>query len=314
MDKRIIDIIVPCYNEEDNVKLLFEETEKVAKAMPDCQFHYIFINDGSTDGTLDEIKALASTWEHVNYIALSRNFGKEAAMYAGLRNSHGDYAAIMDADLQHPPALLLEMMDQIRETGCDCCAARRVTRKGEPRIRSFCARMFYKIMNRYSDIDIVDGAVDFRLMSRQMVKAIASMNENQRFSKGIFAWVGFNTEWIEFENVDRISGESKWSMISLIKYAVDGFIDFTTSPLKYLGLFGGIITAGSALYLVIEIIKTLVEGKDTPGYASILCLILFFGGLTVMILSIIGEYMGRIYMESKGRPVYIERETDLDED
>ena len=314
MDNITIDIIVPCYNEENNVRLLLQETEKVAQEMTDCQLHYIFVDDGSTDGTLDEIKELAATNKRINYIALSRNFGKEAAMYAGIRNSRGNYAAIIDADLQHPPSLLLGMMDRIRETGCDCCAARRVTRKGEPKIRSLCARMFYKIMNHYSDIDIVDGAVDFRLMSRQMVKAIASINENQRFSKGLFAWVGFNTEWIEFENVDRISGESKWNMLSLMKYAVDGFIDFTTSPLKYLGLFGGIITVGSALYLIIEIIKTLVEGKDTPGYASILCLILFFGGLTVMILSIIGEYMGRIYMESKGRPVYIERETDLDEE
>jgi len=235
-------------------------------------------------------------------------------MYAGLRASCGDFAVIMDADLQHPPELIAEMVRVIEATGCDSCAARRVSRKGEPAIRSFFARSFYKIMNRYSDIEIVDGAVDFRMMSRRMVKAIVSMPETQRFSKGIFAWVGFETRWIEFENVKRISGESKWSLWSLMKYAVDGFIDFAASPLKFAGVFGSVTAAGAAVYLIVEVLKTLIAGKDTPGYASTICLILFFGGVITTILSIMGEYIGRMYMETKRRPIYIEKESNVDED
>ena len=235
-------------------------------------------------------------------------------MYAGLRASRGDLAVIMDADLQHPPQLIAQMIEIIEETGCDSCAARRVSRKGEPHIRSFFARAFYKIMHRYSDIEIIDGAVDFRMMKKNVVKAIVSMPENQRFSKGIFAWVGFDTRWIEFENVQRISGESKWSVWSLTKYAVEGFIDFAASPLKFVGVFGGVTALGSLIYLIIEILKTLIIGKDTPGYASTICLILFFGGLITLVLSVMGEYIGRMYMETKGRPVYIEKESNIDED
>ena len=249
-------------------------------------------------------------------ISFSRNFGKEAAMYAGLKaagDRRTDYAVIIDADLQHPPQLIKDMIRITEETGCDSCAARRVTRKGEPRIRSVFARAFYKIMNRYSDIEIIDGAVDFRLMNSKMIKAIVGMPENQRFSKGIFAWVGFHTEWIEFENVKRLSGESKWSVWSLTKYAIAGFLDFAASPLKAVGVFGGITSVGAAIYLIIEILKTLIMGIDVPGYASIICLILFFGGLITAVLSIMGEYIGRMYMETKGRPIYIEKESDLDE-
>ena len=314
MKMRQIDIIVPCYNEEKNIANLYGETNKAVADIADCRFCYIFVDDGSSDGTLAEIRKLAAASDDVKYISLSRNFGKEAAMYAGIRNAKGDMTLIMDADLQHPPALIPEMIARMDKTGCDCCAARRVTRKGEPRIRSFCARMFYKLMNRYSDIDLADGAVDFRLMSRRMVKAICSMPERQRFSKGIFAWVGFDTEWIEFENVKRMAGESKWSAFGLVKYALDGFLDFAASPLKIVGAFGCVVTVGAALYFIIEIVKTLVMGKDIPGYASLLCLILFFGGLSVAILSLLGEYMGRIYMETKGRPVYIEKESNIDED
>lgn len=237
-------------------------------------------------------------------------------MYAGLRASErngADLAVIMDADLQHPPHLIADMLHIMEETGCDSCAARRVSRKGEPRIRSACARAFYKLMNRYSDIEIVDGAVDFRLMSRKMVKAIVSMPETQRFSKGIFAWVGFDTRWIEFENITRITGESKWSAWGLFKYAIAGFIDFAASPLKFTGVFGGLTAAGSAVYLIAEILKTLIMGKDTPGYASTICLILFFGGLITAILSLMGEYIGRMYLETKQRPVYIEKESNIEE-
>lgn len=314
-DKKLktIDIIVPCYNEGQNVYAFMEAAARAVSSVRGYSFSYIFIDDGSTDDTLDKIKALADR-EPVRFISFSRNFGKEAAMYAGLRASKGDFAVIIDADLQHPPELIAEMIKTVEETGCDSCAARRVSRKGEPRLRSIFARAFYKIMNRYSDIEIIDGAVDFRLMNRRMVKAIVSMPENQRFSKGIFAWVGFDTRWIEFENVKRISGESKWSVWSLTKYAVDGFIDFAASPLKFVGVFGGVTAAGAAVYFIIEILKTLIVGKDTPGYASTICLILFFGGLITAILSLMGEYIGRMYMETKGRPVYIEKETNIDED
>lgn len=321
-DTKTIDIIVPCYNEEDNVEKFFYAVREVEKLIEGYSFNYIFIDDGSSDGTLDVIKKIADRMvadvTSVKYISFSRNFGKEAAMFAGLKTSAkggSDYAVIIDADLQHPPALIKDMIARMEEVeGCDCVAARRVSRKGEPKIRSAFARAFYRIMNRYSDIEIVDGEVDFRLMSHRMVKAIASMPETQRFSKGIFAWVGFKTEWIEFENVKRFSGESKWTVWGLTKYAIDGFIDFADSPLKFLGAFGGVVAAGSGIYFVIEIIKTIVMGKDTPGYASTICLILFFGGIIIAILGLIGEYIGRMYLETKCRPVYVEKESNIDEE
>ncbi len=332
---RTIDIIVPCYNEGQNIDAFFEEMQRVlAKISGDDApalaynyvFRYIFVDDGSSDDTLKKIRALAERMVEdvtaVKYISFSRNFGKEAAMFAGLQASAGvrgagekpgDYAVLMDADLQHPPALVRDMIVRLEETGCDSVAARRVSRKGEPKIRSVFARTFYRIMNRYCDIEIVDGAVDFRLMSRKMVRAVVNMPETQRFSKGIFAWVGFETEWIEFENIRRMSGESKWSVWGLTKYAVDGFIDFAVSPLKYVGVFGGIVSVGSGIYLIAEILKTLILGKDTPGYASTICLILFFGGIVIAILGLIGEYIGRMYLETKGRPVYVEKESNIDD-
>ena len=319
-DIKTVDIIVPCYNEEQNIEAFYRRTRQVEESLEGCSFSYIFVDDGSTDGTLETIKKLCQEAGErvvsIKYISFSRNFGKEAAMYAGIRasaGSSGDLAVIIDADLQHPPEMIGNMLGIMEETGCDCVAARRVSRKGEPKIRSLLARGFYKIMNRYSDISIADGAVDFRLMKKAMVKAIASMPETQRFSKGIFAWVGFDTEWIEFENVKRLSGESKWTVWGLTKYAVDGFIDFADYPLKVLGAFGGVTAAGSALYLVFEIIKTLVMGKDTPGYASTICLILFFGGIIIAMLGLLGEYIGRMYLETKGRPVYVEKESNIDD-
>lgn len=319
-DIKTVDIIVPCYNEEQNIEAFYRRTRQVEESLEGCSFSYIFVDDGSTDGTLETIKKLCQEAVErvvsIKYISFSRNFGKEAAMYAGIRasaGSSGDLAVIIDADLQHPPEMIGDMLGIMEETGCDCVAARRVSRKGEPKIRSLLARGFYKIMNRYSDISIADGAVDFRLMKKAMVKAIASMPETQRFSKGIFAWVGFDTEWIEFENVKRLSGESKWTVWGLTKYAVDGFIDFADYPLKVLGAFGGVTAAGSALYLAFEIIKTLVMGKDTPGYASTICLILFFGGVIIAMLGLLGEYIGRMYLETKGRPVYVEKESNIDD-
>ena len=319
-----IDVIVPCYNEECSLDSFCKESGRVFSGISGYAFHYIFIDDGSNDGTLEKIRGLAAAAEasadsekcvpEVSYISFSRNFGKEAAMYAGLEASHGDFAVIMDADLQHPPQLIEKMIRIMEETGCDSCAARRVNRKGEPKIRSAFARAFYKLMNRYSDIEIVDGAVDFRLMNRRMVKAIVRMPERQRFSKGIFAWVGFDTQWIEFENVKRIAGESKWTLWGLVKYAMDGFIDFAEAPLKFVGVFGGPTTVCSAVYFLIEFLKTVIIGKDIPGYASTICLILFFGGLTIAILSLMGEYIGRMYLETKGRPIYIEKESNIDEE
>lgn len=315
-NKVSVDIIVPCFNEGNNIKRFYEETSGAVANVKNYQFRYIFIDDGSTDDTLEVIKELTAGQKgaDIKYISFSRNFGKEAAMYAGLRSSCGEYVVIIDADLQHPPDLIRLMIEKTEETGCDSCAARRVSRKGEPRIRSVFARIFYKLMNRLSDIEIIDGAVDFRMMNRKMVKAIVSMPESQRFSKGIFSWVGFHTEWIEFENVKRISGESKWSVWSLTKYAIDGFLDFAVSPLKFIGMFGAATTAGAAVYLITEITKTLIFGKDIPGYASTICLILFFGGLIIAILGVMGEYIGRMYLETKNRPVYIEKESNIDED
>ena len=339
MGNKRIDIIVPCYNEEQNIEAFFGEVRAVASQIRKSDayensycFAYIFIDDGSKDGTLEQIRRVAdqaaAEQTTVKYISFSRNFGKEAAMYAGLKASAdavtavseeaaagkgaaADFAVIMDADLQHPPRLIADMLKTAEETGCDSVAARRVSRKGEPKIRSVFARLFYKLMNKYCEIEIVDGAVDFRLMSKRMVKAIADMPETQRFSKGIFAWVGFDTQWIEFENVQRLSGETKWTVWGLTKYAIDGFIDFADSPLKFAGAFGGFIAAGSAIYLIIEIIKTIVMGKDTPGYASTICLILFFGGVIIAILGLIGEYVGRMYLETKRRPIYIEKESNI---
>lgn len=325
MGNRRIDIIVPCYNEEANIETFFCETQAVAAQIRQddaykhsYDFAYIFIDDGSTDGTLEQIRRIAGSaaeQDAVKYVSFSRNFGKEAAMCAGLRASargQADYAVLMDADLQHPPRLIADMLKKVEATGCDSVAARRVSRKGEPKIRSIFARLFYKLMNRYCEIEIVDGAVDFRLMSKRMVKAIADMPETQRFSKGIFAWVGFDTEWIEFENVQRLRGETKWTVWGLTKYAIDGFIDFADSPLKFAGAFGSVIAAGSAVYFIVEIIKTIVMGKDTPGYASTICLILFFGGAIIAILGLIGEYIGRMYLETKRRPVFIEKESNID--
>ncbi len=327
-----VDVIVPCYNEEENIEVLFDrvqaEEARIAASggyANSYDFSYIFVDDGSTDGTLEQIKHLADKGAEdltaVKYISFSRNFGKEAAIYAGLKASAkgtrggrpSDLAILMDADLQHPPEYIGEMIRMMEETGCDTVAARRVNRKGEPKIRSAFARLFYKLMNRYCDIEIADGALDFRLMSRAMVKTIAEMPETQRFSKGIFAWVGFDTRWLEFENVTRFAGETKWSVWSLTRYAIDGFIDFADSPLKFAGAFGGIVATGSAIYLVVEIIKTIVMGKDTPGYASTICLILFFGGVIIAILGLIGEYIGRMYLETKGRPVYVEKESNIEE-
>jgi len=311
----LISLIVPCYNEEGSLPILYEALCDVRKAdMSDRSYEFIFVNDGSRDKTSEIIKTFASTDKSVKYIFFSRNFGKEAAMYAGMQKAKGDYIAILDADMQDPPSLIPQMISDLDSGKYDIVAARRVTRKGEPKIRSFFARSFYKLINRMCDIEIADGARDFRLMRREVVDAILSLTERQRFSKGIFAWVGFRTRWIEHENVERVAGETKWSFWKLFRYAIDGIVAFTTVPLRLATYAGfGFAFAGFA-YMLYYFIKAIIGRLwDTvAGYPSLLCFVLFIGGLILMALGIIGEYIGRTYIESKGRPIYIPSEESKD--
>ncbi|MEG0829585.1 MAG: glycosyltransferase family 2 protein [Anaerovoracaceae bacterium] len=311
---KTVDLVIPCYNESEMIDMFFQRTQKVISQINGYQFTFIFVDDGSNDDTLIKIKELGENQKNIRYISFSRNFGKEAAMYAGIKASTGERLAIMDADLQHPPELLGEMLKAIDKEGYDSCGARRVNRKGEPKIRSGFARLFYKLMNRFSDVDIIDGAVDFRMMTRQMVNAILDMPEVKRFSKGIFSWVGFSTKWVEFANEKRVAGESNWSFWSLLRYAMDGLLDFATFPLKFFAGMGGVAATAAFVYLVIEIIKTLAFGKDVPGYASLISVILFIGGLIIMTLSLMGEYLARMYMEVKRRPIYIEKESNMEKE
>lgn len=308
----LISLIVPCYNEEAALPYLYKAISDVRSSMPDRDFEFIFINDGSKDKTSEVIRDLAAKDSDVKYVIFSRNFGKEAAMYAGLEKSKGDYVAIMDADMQDPPALLPEMIRILDADEADIVAARRVTRKGEPIIRSAFARTFYKLINKMTEVEIADGARDFRLMRRTVVDAIISVSERQRFSKGIFAWVGFRTKWLEHENVERVAGETKWSFWKLFKYAVDGIVAFTTAPLR-LATYSGIFFAMLAFfYLVYYFIRAVVLKiyNEVPGYPSLLCFILFIGGLILMALGILGEYIGRTFIETKQRPIYIKAEED----
>ena len=312
----LISLIVPCYNEEGSLPILYEALCNVRKAetSPDRFYEFIFVNDGSRDKTSSIIKELAENDKSVKYIFFSRNFGKEAAMYAGMQKAKGDYVAILDADMQDPPSLIPEMINILDSGEFDIVAARRVTRKGEPKIRSFFARCFYKLINRMCDVEIADGARDFRLMKREVVDAILSLTERQRFSKGIFAWVGFRTKWIEHENVERVAGETKWSFWKLFKYAIDGIVAFTTAPLRLATYAGFGFAFAGFVYLIYYFIRAIVLTiyNDVPGYPSLLCFILFIGGLILMCLGILGEYIGRIYIETKGRPIYIPSEESKD--
>ena len=312
----LISLIVPCYNEEGSLPILYEALCNVRKAetSPDRFYEFIFVNDGSRDKTSSIIKELAENDNSVKYIFFSRNFGKEAAMYAGMQKAKGDYIAILDADMQDTPSLIPEMINILDSGEFDIVAARRVTRKGEPKIRSFFARCFYKLINRMCDVEIADGARDFRLMKREVVDAILSLTERQRFSKGIFAWVGFRTKWIEHENVERVAGETKWSFWKLFKYAIDGIVAFTTAPLRLATYAGFGFAFAGFVYLIYYFIRAIVLTiyNDVPGYPSLLCFILFIGGLILMCLGILGEYIGRIYIETKGRPIYIPSEESKD--
>ena len=306
----LVSLIVPCYNEEEALPFLYNALCDVRKEVSDHTFEFIFVNDGSRDKTSEVIKKFAEEDPDVKYIIFSRNFGKESAMYAGLEKSAGDLVAIMDADMQDPPSLIPSMIRSIEADEADIVASRRVTRQGEPKIRSFFARMFYRLINSMVEVEIADGARDFRLMKRQVVDAILDLNERQRFSKGIFAWVGFRTKWIEYVNTERVAGETKWSFWKLFKYAIDGIVSFTTAPLRlatYLGFgFAGL----GFFYLVYYFIRAIILRiyNEVPGYPSLLCFILFIGGLTLMSLGVLGEYIGRTFIEVKRRPLYIKAE------
>ena len=310
-----ISIIVPCYNEEESLPLFYQEMEKVRENdFHDVEMEYIFVDDGSKDSTLKEIKKLKEHDSKVKYISFSRNFGKESAMLAGLESSSGDYVTLMDADLQDPPSLLRKMYDIIKNEDYDCVGTRRVTRKGEPPIRSFFARIFYKLINKMSDVEMVDGARDYRLMTRQMVDAIISMREYNRYSKGIFSFVGFKTKWLEYENIQRVAGETKWSFWKLFKYSLQGIIAFSTAPLAIASVLG-ILSCISAFILVLYITgKTLLFGDPVGGWPSMMCIILFLGGIQLFCIGILGQYLSKTYLETKKRPIYIVKESSDMED
>ena len=308
-----ISVIVPCYNEEESLPFFYKEMVKVMYEMNDFSFEIIGINDGSSDNTLKELKNLANKDNRVKYISFSRNFGKEAAIYAGLENSKGEYVVMMDADLQDPPKLLPEMMKYIKEEGYDSVATRRVTRKGEPPVRSFFARMFYKIMNKISKTEIVDGARDYRLMTRQFVNSLLELSEYNRFSKGLFGWVGYNTKWIEFENVERVAGETKWSFWKLLIYSIEGIVAFSTAPLAIAALMGILFCIIAFIFIVVIVVRTLAFGDPVSGWPSTICVILLLGGIQLLCVGILGEYLAKTYLETKKRPIYICKEKNTDE-
>ncbi|MCI9585839.1 MAG: glycosyltransferase family 2 protein [Bacilli bacterium] len=309
--EKLVSIVVPCYNEESAIPYFYDEIIKVAKKMKDLNFEFLFINDGSNDNTLDVLKEYHQKDSRIRFISFSRNFGKEAAIYAGLENAKGDYIATMDADLQDPPSLLPKMFDYIEE-GYDCVATRRTTRKGEPVIRSFFARKFYKLINKLSKIEMVDGARDYRLMSRKMVDAILSLKEYNRYSKGLFSFVGFETKWIEFENVERVAGETKWSFWKLFIYAIEGIIGFSTVPLMIAAIFGILFCLLAFILIIVIIVKTLIYGDPVSGWPSTICIIFLVSGVQLFCSGIMGAYLSKTYLETKNRPIYIVKETEGD--
>lgn len=303
----MLSIITPCYNEEATIHYFYEETKKYLNTM-DVEYEIIFVNDGSKDKTIEECLKVKEKDQNVKILNFSRNFGKEAAMYAGLNEAKGDLVVIMDTDLQDPPKLLPEMYNILQSNEYDSVATYRVNRKGEPPIRSFFARMFYKMINKMIDVEIVDGARDYRMMKRPMVDAIISMSEYHRFSKGIFAWVGFNTKYLEYENVERVAGETKWSFWKLFKYAIDGIVGFTTLPLRLATFTGIAVSMFGFLYMLYIVIKALAFGDPVAGFPSLIVIITLLGGIQLLFLGIIGEYLAKTYMETKKRPIYIIKE------
>ncbi|MGM0123808.1 glycosyl transferase, group 2 family protein [Enterococcus sp. AZ194] len=308
----MLSIVVPCYNEEESILLFYKEMERVHQTVNEA-FEYIFVNDGSTDKTLAILRELAKEDpKQVRYISFSRNFGKEAGLYAGLQAAKGDLVTVMDVDLQDPPDLLPLMVEKVRTTETDCIGTRRVNRDGEPPIRSFFAKLFYKLINKIGDTEMVEGARDFRVMSRQMVDAVLELSEYNRFSKGIFSWVGFKTEYLEYENRERVAGNTSWSFWSLFNYSIDGIINFSDTPLNIASFVGAFSCVASGFALIFIIVRALLYGDPTSGWPSLVSVVLFVGGLQLLCLGIIGKYIGKIFLETKKRPIYIVKETEKD--
>ena len=307
----LLSIVVPCYNEEESVKLFLSEIQSI---LADYNFEVIFVNDGSSDNTLDVIKDLADSNSNVKYISFSRNFGKESAIYAGLSNANGNLVCLIDADLQHPPRLIPEMIESICAGEADVVAARRTSRKGESRVKSFFSHMFYKVFNRMSRITLVEGATDFRVMKRIVVDAVLDLPEYNRFSKGLFQWVGFETKWIAYENVERVAGESAWSFKQLVRYSVEGVVAFTTIPLTIVIFLGTILSVVAFLYMLFIIIKYLIYSDPVQGFATTMSVILLLGGIQLLSIGALGKYLEKTYTETKKRPIYIVRESNIDEE
>ena len=306
---RLLSVVVPCYNEQEAMRIFYDEIVKVADQMKnDVNFEVIFVDDGSKDDTLKVARELSEKDDRIKYISFSRNFGKESAIYAGLEKAKGDFVATMDVDLQDPPKLLLDMYKSIINEGYDCVATRRVTRKGEPPIRSFFARCFYAIINKISDTEIVDGARDYRLMTRQMVDSIINLKEYNRFSKGIFSWVGYKTKWLEYENVERSAGETKWSFWKLFIYSLEGIVAFSTAPLAIASIIGILFCFLAFIFICVIVVKTIVFGEPVAGYPSLICIITFIGGIQLFCIGILGQYLAKTYLETKRRPIYITKE------
>ncbi len=314
MDKKLLTLIVPSYNEEEAIPLFYEEALRVEKELTDIDIEYLFVDDGSRDGTMRVVKELNARDPRVHYVSFSRNFGKEAAIYAGLENAAGDYVAILDADLQDPPSLLPEMLEAVEKEGYDCVGSRRVTRKGEPPIRSFFARCFYKLMGKISSSEVVDGARDFQLMNRKVVNAILAMGEYNRFSKGIFGWVGFKKKWLEYENVERAAGETKWSFWKLFVYALDGIVAFSTAPLVIASFIGMLFCLIAFIAIIFIIIRTVIFGDPTSGWPSMVCIIMLVSGIQLLCIGILGQYLAKTYLETKKRPLYLVEEAVLAND
>ena len=306
-----LSIVVPCFNEEESVGIFLEEIEGVLEGR---DYEIIYINDGSSDGTLDAIKHLANSNSKVKYISFSRNFGKESAIYAGLKNSTGDLVCVIDADLQHPPGMIPEMIEAIESGEADVVAARRTTRKGESRIKSFGSRLFYKLFNMISEMNLVEGATDFRVMTRQVVDSLLELSEYNRFSKGLFQWVGFETKWISYENVERVAGKTTWSLWGLFKYSMEAIVAFTTTPLSISIFFGTIFSIIAFIYMLIIVAKYLLYSDPVQGFATIMCAILFLGGIQLLSIGVLGKYLEKTYVETKNRPIFIVKESNIDDE
>ncbi|MFD1440909.1 glycosyltransferase family 2 protein [Lacticaseibacillus hegangensis] len=305
----MLSIVVPCYNEQESIPLFYQAVEKLRPEMGQ-ELEYVFVNDGSNDETLSELRALAGKDSSVHYLSFSRAFGKEAALYAGLQSATGDLVTVMDVDLQDPPELLPKMIHMIQTQDIDCVGTRRADRAGEPRLRSFFARQFYRLINRISSTQMVDGARDFRLMTRQMVNAILQLSEYNRFSKGLFSWVGFNTKYISYPNRERVAGQTSWNFWKLFNYSLDGIVNFSDAPLNIASFVGAASCFGAAIAMIFIVVRALLFHNSAAGWPSLVCIILFLGGLQLLCLGIIGKYIGKIFLETKKRPVYIVKETD----